>query len=44
MRGAAAYKTLLIWPYAVAPAIAGVLWLFLFATLGGHHQLLAEGD
>ena len=28
--GATAYKTLLIWPYAVAPAIAGVLWLFLF--------------
>jgi sn-glycerol 3-phosphate transport system permease protein len=25
-----AYKTLLIWPYAVAPAIAGVLWRFLF--------------
>jgi sn-glycerol 3-phosphate transport system permease protein len=30
-RGALAYKTLLIWPYAVAPAIAGVLWAFLFA-------------
>jgi sn-glycerol 3-phosphate transport system permease protein len=25
------YKTLLVWPYAVAPAIAGVLWLFMFA-------------
>ncbi len=35
IRGALAYKTLLIWPYAVAPAIAGVLWLFLFSpTLG----------
>ena len=32
IRGAMAYKTLLIWPYAVAPAIAGVLWLFLFAS------------
>jgi len=31
VRGAAVYKTLLIWPYAVAPAIAGVLWAFLFA-------------
>jgi sn-glycerol 3-phosphate transport system permease protein len=31
VRGALAYKTLLIWPYAVAPAIAGVLWAFLFA-------------
>jgi sn-glycerol 3-phosphate transport system permease protein len=31
IRGALAYKTLLIWPYAVAPAIAGVLWAFMFA-------------
>ncbi|MDH0863395.1 sn-glycerol-3-phosphate ABC transporter permease UgpA [Mitsuaria sp. GD03876] len=31
VRGASVYKTLLIWPYAVAPAIAGVLWLFMFA-------------
>jgi sn-glycerol 3-phosphate transport system permease protein len=30
VRGAMAYRTLLIWPYAVAPAIAGVLWVFLF--------------
>ncbi|MGB8713476.1 MAG: sn-glycerol-3-phosphate ABC transporter permease UgpA [Onishia taeanensis] len=35
LKGASAYKTLLIWPYAVAPAVAGVLWLFLFdPTLG----------
>lgn len=35
LRGAMAYKTLLIWPYAVAPAVAGVLWMFLFnPTLG----------
>ncbi|WP_343631494.1 sn-glycerol-3-phosphate ABC transporter permease UgpA [Roseateles sp.] len=31
VRGAGLYKTLLIWPYAVAPAIAGVLWVFMFA-------------
>lgn len=31
LRGAGVYKTLLIWPYAVAPAVAGVLWLFMFA-------------
>jgi sn-glycerol 3-phosphate transport system permease protein len=31
IKGALAYKTLLIWPYAVAPAVAGVLWLFMFA-------------
>ncbi len=29
-KGATVYKTLLIWPYAVAPAVAGVLWLFMF--------------
>ena len=31
VRGAMVYRTLLIWPYAVAPAVAGVLWLFMFA-------------
>ena len=30
MRGAAIYKTLLIWPYAVAAVVAGVLWIFMF--------------
>ena len=30
MRGRGLYRTLMIWPYAVAPAIAGMLWLFLF--------------
>lgn len=30
IKGASAYRTLLIWPYAVAPAVAGVLWLFIF--------------
>ena len=35
LRGANVYKTLLIWPYAVAPAVAAILWLFLFnPTLG----------
>jgi len=30
-----AYRTMLIWPYAVAPVIAGALWLFMFdPTLG----------
>lgn len=31
VRGALIYRTLLIWPYAVAPAVAGVVWLFLFS-------------
>ena len=35
VKGALAYKTLLIWPYAVAPAIAGVLWLFMLAPSVG---------
>jgi sn-glycerol 3-phosphate transport system permease protein len=35
VRGATLYRTLLIWPYAVAPAVAGVLWLFLFAPSVG---------
>ena len=31
VRGAMVYKTLLIMPYAVAPVIAGVLWVFVFS-------------
>ena len=31
IKGALAYRSLLIWPYAVAAAVAGVLWGFLFA-------------
>jgi sn-glycerol 3-phosphate transport system permease protein len=35
VKGALLYKTFLIVPYAVAPAVAGVLWLFMFSpTLG----------
>ena len=55
VRGALAYKTLLIWPYAVAPAIAGVLWAFLFAPsigivtyvlkgFGIHWNWILDGD
>src|SRR5262245_13752786 len=40
IKGAPVYKTLLIWPYAVAPAIAGVLWLFMFQPSLG---LIARG-
>jgi sn-glycerol 3-phosphate transport system permease protein len=31
IKGSGLYRTLMIWPYAVAPAVAGVLWLFMFA-------------
>ncbi|MBY6199793.1 sn-glycerol-3-phosphate ABC transporter permease UgpA [Maritalea mobilis] len=35
IRSATAYRTFLIWPYAVAPALAGVLWFFMMnPTLG----------
>lgn len=45
VRGSGVYRTLLIWPYAVAPAVAGVLWLFMFASPMGvvSHALLALG-
>jgi sn-glycerol 3-phosphate transport system permease protein len=35
IKGAMVYRTLLIWPYAVAPVVAGALWVFMFdPTLG----------
>ncbi len=43
VRGAMAYKTLLIWPYAVAPAVAGVLWAFLFAPSIGIITYVLKG-
>ena len=45
VRGAGIYKTLLIWPYAVAPVIAGVLWLMMFASPYGviAHALQSVG-
>jgi len=30
IRGLAVYRTLLLWPYGIAPAVAGVIWLFVF--------------
>ena len=35
IKGSGFYRTLLIWPYAVAPAVAGVLWMFMFAPSVG---------
>jgi len=41
IRGASVYKTLLIWPYAVAPAVCGALYGFLFdPTVGEVTHLL----
>ncbi|CAM8643891.1 UgpA ABC-type sugar transport systems, permease components [Comamonadaceae bacterium] len=49
VKGSGIYRTFLIWPYAVAPAVAGVLWLFMFApSIGivsyGIRQLGASWD
>ena len=41
VRGSGIYRTLLIWPYAVAPAVAGVLWLFMFCAQHRHRVVLA---
>lgn len=44
LRGAGTYRTLLIWPYAVAPAVAAALWVFLFnPTVGIVAYLLRQG-
>ena len=43
VRGALAYKTVLIWPYAVAAAVAGVLWAFIFAPSIGIVTYLLKG-
>ena len=42
VRGAMVYRTLLIWPYAVAPVVAGVLWLMMFASPWGVVSYLLE--
>lgn len=45
IRGKTAYQTLLVWPYAVAPAVAGVIWIFLFQPSLGYlaHIVKAMG-
>lgn len=35
IRGARIYRTALIWPYALSPAAAGTIWLFLFSPIAG---------
>ncbi len=43
IRFATGYRTLLISPYAVAPAVAGVLWLFMFNPTVGILAYLMQG-
>jgi sn-glycerol 3-phosphate transport system permease protein len=40
LRGSTIYRTLLIWPYAVAPPVVGVLWVFMLNPSLG---ILARG-
>lgn len=35
IRGAALYRTFLIWPYAISPAVAGIIFFIIFNPLGG---------
>ncbi|MEX0339657.1 MAG: sn-glycerol-3-phosphate ABC transporter permease UgpA [Arenibacterium sp.] len=42
IRGATFYRTLLIWPYAVAPVLAGALWVFMFNPTLGIFPFLLE--
>jgi sn-glycerol 3-phosphate transport system permease protein len=45
VRGRSAYRTVILLPYAIAPAIAGILWAFLFNPRVGPlaHMLQAIG-
>ena len=43
VRGNSTYRTLLIWPYAIAPALAGVLWFFMFNPTVGILSWLLKG-
>jgi sn-glycerol 3-phosphate transport system permease protein len=43
IRGATAYRAFLVWPYAVAPAVAGVLWGFMFNPSVGIVTWLLHG-
>ncbi|MCZ2203931.1 sn-glycerol-3-phosphate ABC transporter permease UgpA [Bartonella sp. A05] len=42
IRAKKAYTILLLWPYAVAPVLAGVLWLFIFHPTIGIFPFLLE--
>lgn len=42
VRGARAYRLFLIWPYALSPAVAGTIWLFLFNPAAGIINYLSD--
>ncbi|HVO71450.1 MAG TPA: sugar ABC transporter permease [Aggregatilineaceae bacterium] len=35
LKGAAIYRTLLVWPYAISPAVTGIIFLLMFNPTGG---------
>ncbi len=43
IKSAQTYTTLLVWPYAVAPAVAGVMWWFMFNPTIGILSYLLRG-
>ncbi len=42
VRGITAYRTLLIWPYAISPPVAGILFFMMFNATGGIFAAVAE--
>lgn len=42
VRGGNLYRTLLIWPYAISPAIAGIIFSLIFNPVGGLANYLSE--
>ena len=42
VRGITVYRTLLIWPYAISPPVAGILFFMMFNATGGIFAALAE--
>jgi sn-glycerol 3-phosphate transport system permease protein len=42
VKGAAIYRTLLVWPYAVSPAVAGIIFSLMFNPITGAVNLLYE--
>ncbi|MDX2271985.1 MAG: sugar ABC transporter permease [Cyanobacteriota bacterium] len=43
IRGANLYRTLLIWPYAISPAVAGIIFFILFNPIAGIINYFLKG-
>lgn len=44
LRGVSIYRTLLVWPYAISPAVTGIIFLLMFNPAGGIiNYFLVEG-